>query len=97
MCVGVVSQIVQCPIRSYIYTPHYTFILSLDFTSGQPLLIEYTGTTPPLSHQEHMMTSLLWWKRNECVMAKNSKQAESSGCTKNRTRDLNRGFVLYIQ
>ena len=33
----------------------------------------------------------------EHVTAKNSKQVVSPTCTKNRTRDLSRGFVLYLQ
>jgi len=29
---------------------HYMFMLSLGFTSGQPSLVGYTDTPPPLSH-----------------------------------------------
>jgi len=30
--------------------PHYVFMLLLSFTSGQPSLVGYTGTPPPLSN-----------------------------------------------
>ena len=35
-------------------------------------------------------------EEGECVTAKNSRQAESPACIKNRTCDINRGFVLYL-
>jgi len=47
MCV--VGQIDHTPSE---VIPHYNvmFILSLGFTSGQPSLVGYTDTPPPLSH-----------------------------------------------
>ena len=46
------------------------------------------------NEQEHGF--LLWQKRKDRATVKISKHAKSTMCNKNRTLELNRGFVLYL-